>query len=111
MRELADRQEDERHSRVLERAAEAIIPGGEGRLAEEIRYSLAADVLLGATHTGTVPVLHPGERLALVAVLALTAALPGCALGDLARELTLLADELDAATTAGRTATAGTPTG
>ncbi|MDH6107855.1 hypothetical protein P3T34_000070 [Kitasatospora sp. MAP12-44] len=114
MRELAGRQDDEGHGRVLERAAEAIeqasgrevIPGGDGELAGELRYALAADVVLGATYTGTLPELHPGERLALVAVCALAAAMPGCVLGDLERELTLLAGELDQAVAAGRAATA-----
>ncbi|GAA1234172.1 hypothetical protein GCM10009665_25540 [Kitasatospora nipponensis] len=114
MRELAGRQEDERHARALEHAAagierashQEVIPGGDGQLAEELRYSLAADVLLGATYTGTLPDLAPGERMPLVAVCALAAAMPGCVLGDLPRELTLLADELNAATTVGRTATA-----
>ncbi|MFF1908286.1 hypothetical protein [Kitasatospora sp. NPDC058218] len=112
VRELAARQDDERHALVLGNAAEAIvhasarevIPGGEGRLVEELRYRLAADVLLGATHTGTLPELRTGERLALVAVCALAAAMPGCVLGDLERELTLLADELNATTAIGRAA-------
>ncbi|MFD5437356.1 hypothetical protein ACFWJ4_35070 [Kitasatospora sp. NPDC127067] len=117
VRELAARQGEEEHRRALERAAEAItlasnrevIPGSDGLLSEELRYTLAADVLLGASHTiGTLPELGGGERLALVAVCALAAALPSCVLGDLERELTLLADELDAATTAGRAAAAGT---
>ncbi|MEU3565779.1 hypothetical protein [Kitasatospora sp. NPDC006786] len=116
VRELVGRQEDERHALALEHAAAGIerachrevIPGGDGRLAEELRYSLAADVLLGAAYTGTLPGLAPGERLPLVAVCALAAAMPGCVLGDLPRELTLLADELDAATAAGRAATTAT---
>ncbi|MFI8085875.1 hypothetical protein ACIF6L_34435 [Kitasatospora sp. NPDC086009] len=115
VRELAGRQCEEDHARLLERVAEAIvqassreiIPGSDGLLTEYLRYTLAADVVLGASHTtGTLPELHPGERLALVAVCALAAAFPSCVLGDLARELTLLADELAAATEAGRTATA-----
>ncbi|MFF0416278.1 hypothetical protein ACFYUY_38345 [Kitasatospora sp. NPDC004745] len=115
MRELAGRQEDERHALALEHAAagieraghQEVIPGGDGQLAEELRYALGADVLLGATHTGALPDLAPGERLPLVAVCALAAAMPSCVLGDLPREVTLLADGLDAATTADRTATAG----
>ncbi|MGW7448158.1 hypothetical protein [Kitasatospora sp. NPDC054795] len=116
VRELAGRQEDERHAPALEHAAagierashQEVIPGGDGQLAEELRYSLAADVLLGAPHTGSLPDLAPGERLPLVAVCALAAAMPSCVLGDLPRELTLLADELDAATAAGRAATTAT---
>ncbi|MEU1425326.1 hypothetical protein [Kitasatospora sp. NPDC005751] len=115
VRGLAGRQCEEEHARLLERAAAAItrasgreiIPGSEGLLTEELRYTLAADMILGASHTtGTLPELHRGERLAPVTVCALAAALPSCVLGDLARELTLLAGELDAATEAGRSATA-----
>ncbi|MFJ7250170.1 hypothetical protein ACIQWA_36800 [Kitasatospora sp. NPDC098652] len=113
VRELAGRQEDQRHGRVLERAAEAIerasngevVPGGAGRLTKELRYTLSADVLLGATRTGTLPELYPGERLALATACTVAAAMPGTALGDLPRELAILADELNAATAAGRTAT------
>ncbi|MET8629776.1 hypothetical protein ABZW30_39650 [Kitasatospora sp. NPDC004669] len=116
VRALAGRQANEPHALVLEHAAEAIerashqeaVPGGDGELTEELRYSLAAGVLLGATRTATLPGLAPGERIPLVAVCALAAAMPGCVLGDLPRELTLLADELHAATTAGRTARAAT---
>ncbi|MFD5922525.1 hypothetical protein ACFVYP_38265 [Kitasatospora sp. NPDC058201] len=105
MRELAARQSDEGHALVLGQAADAIlqasahevIPGGEGQLVEELRYHLAADVMLGATRTGTLPELRAGERLALVV---------GCVLGDLERELPILADELNAAITTGRAAVA-----
>ncbi|MFJ9846074.1 hypothetical protein ACIRYZ_37680 [Kitasatospora sp. NPDC101155] len=70
-----------------------------------MRYTLAADVVLGASHTtGTLPELHPGERMPLIAVCALAAAFPSCVLGDLNRELEVLATELQAATAAGRTA-------
>ncbi|MGW2542287.1 hypothetical protein ACWC5I_15800 [Kitasatospora sp. NPDC001574] len=115
MRELAGRQGEEEHARALERVADAvvqvsgreIIPGGDGLLAEELRYTLAADVVLGASHTiGSLPELHRGERLALVAVCALAAALPSCVLSDLERELTVLAGELAGVTEAGRLATA-----
>ncbi|MER8188402.1 hypothetical protein [Kitasatospora sp. NPDC094015] len=116
VRELADRQRDERHALALKHAAagierashQEVIPGGDGQLTEELRYSLGADVLLGAAYTATLPDLAPDERLPLVAVCALAAAMPSCVLGDLARELALLADELDAATAAGRAATAAT---
>ncbi len=116
VRELAGRQNDERHALALEHAAagierashQEVIPGGDGQLAEELRYALAADVLLGATHTGTMPDLAPGERMPLVAVCALAAAMPSCVLGDLPRELTLLSDQLDAATAAGRATTTAT---
>ncbi|MFB7672320.1 hypothetical protein ACFC26_12975 [Kitasatospora purpeofusca] len=115
VRELAGRQSEEEHAGLLERAAEAIVrasgrevvPGSDGLLAEELRYTLAADVVLGASHTtGTRPGLHPGERMPLITVCAIAAALPSCVLGDLAAELTALAAELTTATEAGRLATA-----
>ncbi|MFE2729288.1 hypothetical protein [Kitasatospora sp. NPDC059327] len=114
VRELAARQSDENHALVLGRAADAIvqasahevIPGGDGRLVEELRYHLAADVLLGATRTATLPELRAVERLALVAVCALAAAMPGCVLGDLERELPILADALNTATGIGHAAAA-----
>ncbi|MET8704341.1 hypothetical protein ABZW10_36630 [Kitasatospora sp. NPDC004723] len=115
VRELAGRQREENHARALERAAEAIarasgrevVPGSDGLLAEELGYTLAADVVLGAPHTtGTRPNLYPGERMPLITVCAIAATFPSCVLGDLAAELTALACELTAATEAGRGATA-----
>ncbi|GJF32734.1 hypothetical protein KNE206_54340 [Kitasatospora sp. NE20-6] len=54
--------------------------------------------------------MNPGPSpTETAAVCVLAAALPGCALGDLPRELTPLADDLGAAT-AGRTTTARTTT-
>ncbi len=111
MRELAGRQCEEEHGRLLERVAEAIvkassreiIPGSDGLLTEELRYTLAADVVLGSSHTtGTLPELHDGERMPLIAVCAIAATFPSCVLGDLARELEVLAAEMEAATDAGR---------
>jgi len=113
VRELAGRQGEEEHGRLLERVAEAIvqassreiIPGSDGLLTEELRYTLAADVVLGSSHTtGTLPDLHPGERMPLIAVCSIAAALPSCVLGDLVRELEVLATELEAATDTGRAA-------
>ncbi|MBP0453925.1 hypothetical protein J5Y04_30940 [Kitasatospora sp. RG8] len=113
VRELASRQGEEDHGQLLERVAEAIvqassreiIPGSFGLLTEELRYTLAADVVLGASHTtGTLPELHPGERMPLIAVCAIAATFPSCVLGDLTRELEVLAAELEAATDAGRAA-------
>ncbi|MFJ4672725.1 hypothetical protein [Kitasatospora purpeofusca] len=115
VRELAGRQGEEEHARLLVRVAEAIVrasrrevvPGSKGLLVEELRYTLAADVVLGASQTtGTLPELRTGERMPLITVCAIAAALPSCVLGDLAAELDLLADGLAAATEAGRTATA-----
>ncbi|MFI9332657.1 hypothetical protein ACIGZJ_34630 [Kitasatospora sp. NPDC052868] len=118
VRRLAARQGDQGHARALERAADAIerasgpevIPGGDGHLVEELRHALAADVLLGAARTGTLPELHPGERGVLVAVCALAAAMPGCVLGDLEHELGVLAGELEHTAEAGRTATTASET-
>ncbi|KOV13303.1 hypothetical protein ADK60_29860 [Streptomyces sp. XY431] len=99
----------------MERVADAvvrvsgreIVPGSDGLLTEELRYTLAADAVLGASHTtGTLPELHDGERMPLAAVCAIAAALPSCVLGDLAAELTALTGDLATATEAGRTATA-----
>ncbi|MET8703789.1 hypothetical protein ABZW10_33795 [Kitasatospora sp. NPDC004723] len=102
----------------MERAAEAIVrassreivPGSDGLPAEDLRYTLAAGVVLGASHTtGTRPELHPGERMPLITVCAIAAAFPSCVLGDLTAELTALTaltGELAAATEAGRIATA-----
>ncbi|MFD8597550.1 hypothetical protein ACFV1L_21365 [Kitasatospora sp. NPDC059646] len=59
-------------------------------------------MVLGASHTtGTQPELRPGERIPLIAVCAIAAGLPACVLGDLARELEVLAGEMEAATAAG----------
>ncbi|MGW6916280.1 hypothetical protein ACWGB8_21025 [Kitasatospora sp. NPDC054939] len=113
VRELVSRQGEEEHGRLLERVAEAIvrassreiIPGSDGLLAEELRYTLAEDVVLGASHTtGTLPKLHPGERMPLITVCSIAAAFPSCVLGDLAHELEVLAAELEAATDASRAA-------
>ncbi|MER5642156.1 hypothetical protein ABT095_35105 [Kitasatospora sp. NPDC002227] len=113
VRQLAGRQGEEEHGRLLERVAEAIvkassreiIPGSDGLLTEELRYTLAADVVLGASHTtGTLPELHPGERMPLIAVCSIAATLPSCVLGDLVREVEVLAAEMEAATDAGRAA-------
>ncbi|MGW4808008.1 hypothetical protein [Kitasatospora sp. NPDC004272] len=107
---LADRQGEKEHGRLLERTAEAIvkassreiIPGSDGLLTEELRHTLAADVVLGASHTtGTLPELRPGERTPLIAVCSIAAALPACVLGNLPRELEVLAAEMEAATAAG----------
>lgn len=54
-----------------------------------------------------------GERVALAAVCALAAAMPGVVLGVLERELPVLAATMDAAAASGRTAGSGpvTPSG
>ncbi|MEV0192807.1 hypothetical protein AB0I39_30280 [Kitasatospora purpeofusca] len=50
------------------------------------------------------PDLAPGERIALAAVVALAAAMPGTVLTHFGRELPLLAEVMDDAVAAGRTA-------
>ncbi|MFJ9447209.1 hypothetical protein ACIRRH_35970 [Kitasatospora sp. NPDC101235] len=109
-RELAARQAQERHRRVLERAADAVeraagrevVPGGDGQLDEELAYDLAADIVTGSPYAHALPELAMGERIALVAVCALAAAMPHTVLGDLERELPALAATMDAAVTARR---------
>ncbi|MEU6972100.1 hypothetical protein AB0A71_31145 [Kitasatospora aureofaciens] len=112
VRELARRQPVEVHGRVLELTAEAIeqtctreiIPGNDNELAAELRYRLDGGVLLGATHLGTLPELTDGERVALAAVAALALAMPGTALTWYERELPHLAQVMNDAVAAGRTA-------
>ncbi|MGW4890644.1 hypothetical protein ACWEQL_00010 [Kitasatospora sp. NPDC004240] len=80
-------------------------PGGDGRLVEELAHDLAADTLTHSAGTdGALPQLATGERIALIAVCALAAAMPGTVLNDLTRELPALADTMDAAVQASRTA-------
>ncbi|MFJ9448364.1 hypothetical protein ACIRRH_42130 [Kitasatospora sp. NPDC101235] len=108
VRELAARQAQERHRTVLERAADAVeraagrevVPGGDGQLDEELAYDLAAYVVTGNPYAEALPELAMGERIALVAVCALAAAMPRTVLGDLERELPALAATMDAAVTA-----------
>ncbi|MFE7529798.1 hypothetical protein ACFU7Y_29400 [Kitasatospora sp. NPDC057542] len=111
MKAGAARQTEERHRVVLERAADAVeqaagrevVPGGDGQLAEELAYDLAADVVTGGPYAEARPELAVGERIALVAVCALAAAMPRTVLGDPKRELPVLAATMDAAVAAGRT--------
>ncbi|MFF7459683.1 hypothetical protein [Kitasatospora sp. NPDC008115] len=112
VRELAARQTQEAHRTVLGRAADAveqacgreIVPGGEGQLDEELAYDLGAGVVTGSPLADGLPELTAGERVALAAVCALAAAMPGAVLGELERELPALAATMDAAIEAGRTA-------
>ncbi|MFI8085303.1 hypothetical protein ACIF6L_31500 [Kitasatospora sp. NPDC086009] len=109
VRELARRQSDTGHRTVLERAADAverassreIVPGGDGELDEELRYDLGAGIITGSVLTATMPELTTGERIALVAVCALAAAMPGTVLNDLGRELPALGSTMRAAVEAG----------
>ncbi|MEU8927747.1 hypothetical protein AB0D10_43750 [Kitasatospora sp. NPDC048545] len=112
VRELAGRQPEDGHRRVLERAADAIeqaagrevVPGGEGQLAEELAYDLSASIVTGTPYAQAFPELAMGERIALVAVCALAASMPASVLGELERELPALAATTAAAVTAGRAA-------
>ncbi|GGV00641.1 hypothetical protein ACIG0C_30955 [Kitasatospora aureofaciens] len=77
VRSLAARQAEGRHCAVLERAADAIeraagrevVPGGDGQLAEELAYDLAAGVVTGSPYAQALPDLVMGERIALVATM------------------------------------------
>ncbi|MEV6973236.1 hypothetical protein [Kitasatospora sp. NPDC093806] len=117
VRELAGWQTVEAHRAVLGRAADAVeqacgrevVPGREGQLDEELAYDLGAGVVTGSPLAAALPELAVGERVALAAVCALAAAMPGAVLGELARELPALAVTMDAAIEAGRTAAPGPP--
>ncbi|MGW7582728.1 hypothetical protein ACWGKU_28745 [Kitasatospora sp. NPDC054768] len=112
VRELAGRQQEERHRIVLERAADAVeraagpevVPGGEGQLDDELAYDLSAGIVTGNPYAEALPELSMGERIALITVCALAAAMPASVLGELERELPALAATMDAAVTAGRAA-------
>ncbi|CAM5582551.1 hypothetical protein BOQ63_002585 (plasmid) [Streptomyces viridifaciens] len=77
VRSLAARQAEGRHCAVLEQAADAIeraagrevVPGGDGQLAEELAYDLAAGVVTGSPYAQALPDLVMGERIALVATM------------------------------------------
>ncbi|MFF2549263.1 hypothetical protein ACFVUY_42815 [Kitasatospora sp. NPDC058063] len=115
VRDLAGRQAEEAHRTVLGRAADAVeqacgrevVPGGEGQLDEELAYDLGAGVVTGSPLADGLPELAAGERVALAAVCALAAAMPLAVLGDLERELPVLAATMDAAVEAGRAAAPG----
>ncbi|MFE2352494.1 hypothetical protein [Kitasatospora cineracea] len=120
VRELAARQPEQGHRVVLERAADAVeracgreaVPGGGGALTEELAYDLAADVVTGSFTAAGLPVLLPGERVALVAVCAVAAAMPTAVGGDgdPEREVPSLVATMDNAVGIGRAARgAGVP--
>lgn len=77
VRSLAARQAEGRHCAVLEQAADAIeraagrevVPGGDGQLAEELAYDLAAGVVTGSPYAQALADLVMGERIALVATM------------------------------------------
>ncbi|MFD5083088.1 hypothetical protein ACFWOG_10660 [Kitasatospora sp. NPDC058406] len=112
VRELAARQTRPGHRTVLERAADAveqaagreIVPGGEGLLDEELAYDPGAGVVTGSVLADGLPELSTGERIALITVCALAAALPRTVLNDLTRELPVITATMDAATETGRSA-------
>ncbi|MFJ8628435.1 hypothetical protein ACIRD3_37130 [Kitasatospora sp. NPDC093550] len=104
VRALAERQAQKRHHVVLARAADAVeqaagrevVPGGAGQLTEELAYDLSADVVTGSPYAEELPELSMGERITLVAVCALAAAMPRTVLGNLERELPALTATMDA---------------
>ncbi|MGW4805864.1 hypothetical protein [Kitasatospora sp. NPDC004272] len=114
VRELAGRQVEHGHQLVLARAADAVelacgreaVPGGGGVLTEELAYDLAADVVTGSFTAAGLPVLLPGERVALVAVCAVAAAMPTAVGGDgdPEREVPALVATMDNAVGIGRAA-------
>ncbi|WP_051743030.1 hypothetical protein [Kitasatospora sp. MBT66] len=112
VRELAARQSQAGHRAVLERAADAVeqaagrevVPGGDGQLDEELAYDLGAGVVTGSVLADGLPELSAGERIALVALCAPAAAMPGTVLNAPERELPALAATMDAAVEAGRDA-------
>ncbi|MGK4586142.1 hypothetical protein [Kitasatospora sp. HPMI-4] len=114
IRTLACRQNDEGNRQVLERYANAveqvlrreIVPGGEGELTEELRYTLDAYVLRGSVLAEHRPELTATERVALLAVGFTAASAPRVVLNDLAGDLVLLCEAIDhaLAVAAGRNA-------
>ncbi|MFI6158199.1 hypothetical protein ACIBCA_36545 [Kitasatospora sp. NPDC051170] len=117
VRELAARQPEAGHRAVLGRAADAVerasgrevVPGGEGQLDEELVYDLGADVVAGSVVADGLPVLVMGERIALVTVCSVAAAMPSSVLGDFESELPVLAAVMEAARVLGLEAAGRSP--
>ncbi|WP_327071827.1 hypothetical protein [Kitasatospora sp. NBC_01302] len=105
IRTLAARQQHADNRRILERYADAveqvlrreIIPGSEGELTEELRYTLDAYVLCGSVLAEHRPELTAAERIALLAVGFSAASAPRVVLNDLAGDLALLCEAIDQA--------------
>ncbi|MEV4561481.1 hypothetical protein AB0K51_31480 [Kitasatospora sp. NPDC049285] len=110
---LADRQTDASHAGALRRAAEAIeeasstaiVPGGDGDAQGQVRYRLAPSALVSphpheTRDEETLPDLTAAERLALIAVCALSADMPTTVIGYFPSELTALTVALEAAVAA-----------
>ncbi|MFB7375834.1 hypothetical protein ACFC6U_03140 [Kitasatospora purpeofusca] len=114
VRGLADSQDHDVHRSCLETTAAAIeeasgrvlAAGGSGYLPDDLAHALGAG-MLGPAADGSVPHLVPGERLALAAACAVAAAMPVCFSSNPIwnREIAVLAEDLQAATTAGQLAT------
>ncbi|MGA5823556.1 hypothetical protein ACPC54_37535 [Kitasatospora sp. NPDC094028] len=91
IRSLASRQHDGGNRLVLEQYAGAveqvlgreIVPGGDGELVEELRYTLDAYVLLGSVRSEHLPQLTGEERVALLAVGFAALSAPRAVLNDL----------------------------
>lgn len=75
-----------------------VVPGGERQLDEELAYDLATGVVTGSPYAEELLRAVDGERIALIAVCAVTAVMPVSVLGEPERELPALA----AAVAAGR---------
>jgi hypothetical protein len=105
IRTLAARQQHADNRQILQRYADAveqvlrreIIPGSEGELTEELRYTLDAYVLCGSTLAEHHPELAAAERIALLAVGFTAASAPRVVLNDLAGDLALLCEAIDQA--------------
>ncbi|MFI9789010.1 hypothetical protein ACIHEI_36675 [Kitasatospora sp. NPDC051984] len=115
MRTLAERQPEHAHAQALLNAAEAVeeatgaavVPGGDGEALDSLHRSwLLASMVIGPAYHDddrrTLPELTAAERLAVVAVCALAASMPGSVVGYCPLELDVLSDALAAAVRANR---------
>ncbi|MFE7531645.1 hypothetical protein ACFU7Y_38970 [Kitasatospora sp. NPDC057542] len=116
IRSLASRQHDEGSRQVLEQYAGAveqilryeIIPGGDGELVKELRYTLDAYVLLGSVQSGHRPKLTAAERVALLAIGFTALSSPRVVLNDLT-DLVPLCQAIDQALAIGMADAAAAP--
>jgi hypothetical protein len=113
IRTLAARQQHADNRQILQRYADAveqvlrreIIPGSEGELTEELRYTLDAYVLCGSTLAEHPPQLAAAERIALLAVGFTAASAPRVVLNDIAGDLAVLCEAVDQALAIGQAGT------
>ncbi|MFK0192826.1 hypothetical protein [Kitasatospora sp. NPDC090308] len=112
VRTPAGRQTEQAHARALTSAAEAIVPGGDGEALDgPHRSRLLAPSVIGPAYDydrgegkgrQTLPELTAAEKVTVVAVRALAAAMPDTVLGYYPPELDTLAHTLTAAIRAGQ---------